>query len=65
MYWFLIASCSLGAAQQSIKLSIDYVKERKQFGHRLADFQVSSWFLNTIKNKEQANLGTIYKHDKM
>jgi len=34
-----IASCSLGAAQKSLQLSIDYVKDRKQFGKRLADFQ--------------------------
>jgi len=34
-----ISSCSLGAAHQSIQLSIDYAKERKQFGNSLADFQ--------------------------
>jgi len=34
-----ISSCSLGAAHQSIQLSLDYVKERKQFGSSLAEFQ--------------------------
>uniref|UniRef100_T2M3M2 Isobutyryl-CoA dehydrogenase, mitochondrial n=1 Tax=Hydra vulgaris TaxID=6087 RepID=T2M3M2_HYDVU len=34
-----IASCSLGAAQKSLDLALDYVKSRKQFGKPLADFQ--------------------------
>ena len=34
-----IASCSLGAAQASINASINYMKQRKQFGKQLADFQ--------------------------
>ncbi|MBB3142042.1 acyl-CoA dehydrogenase family protein [Halomonas organivorans] len=34
-----IASCSLGAAQQALTLSRDYMAERKQFGRELASFQ--------------------------
>ncbi|KGE79157.1 acyl-CoA dehydrogenase family protein [Halomonas salina] len=34
-----IASCSLGAAQQALTLSRDYLGERKQFGRELAGFQ--------------------------
>lgn len=34
-----IAACSLGAAAASLERSIDYMKERKQFGRTLADFQ--------------------------
>ncbi|MDT8877968.1 acyl-CoA dehydrogenase family protein [Halomonas saccharevitans] len=34
-----IASCSLGAAQQALTLSRDYLSERKQFGRDLASFQ--------------------------
>ncbi|WP_136246823.1 acyl-CoA dehydrogenase family protein [Halomonas borealis] len=34
-----IASCSLGAAQQALTLSRDYLSERKQFGRELASFQ--------------------------
>ncbi|GEK74096.1 MULTISPECIES: acyl-CoA dehydrogenase family protein [Halomonas] len=34
-----IASCSLGAAQQALTLSRDYLGERKQFGRELASFQ--------------------------
>ncbi len=34
-----IASCSLGAAQQALTLSRDYLAERKQFGRELSSFQ--------------------------
>jgi alkylation response protein AidB-like acyl-CoA dehydrogenase len=34
-----IAACSLGGAQFCLDRTIDYMKERKQFGSRLADFQ--------------------------
>lgn len=34
-----IAACSIGAAAESLDLAIAYMKERKQFGRRLADFQ--------------------------
>ncbi|MEQ6889514.1 acyl-CoA dehydrogenase family protein [Halomonas sp. CS7] len=34
-----IASCSLGAAQQALTLSRDYLAERKQFGRDLSSFQ--------------------------
>jgi len=33
-----IASCSLGGAAKSLELAIEYTKERKQFGKRIADF---------------------------
>ena len=39
------ASCSLGTAHKSLELSVEYVKNRKQFGKRLADFQVSHQFV--------------------
>ncbi|MEX1666690.1 acyl-CoA dehydrogenase family protein [Zhongshania arctica] len=34
-----IATCSIGTAQAAIEATIDYVKERKQFGQAIADFQ--------------------------
>jgi alkylation response protein AidB-like acyl-CoA dehydrogenase len=34
-----IGACSIGAAQFCLDRTIDYMKERKQFGSRLADFQ--------------------------
>lgn len=40
-----IASCSLGAAQASLKAAADHVKVRKQFGKPLASFQNSQFRL--------------------
>ena len=34
-----IAACSLGGAQFSLDRTIEYMKERRQFGARIADFQ--------------------------
>jgi hypothetical protein len=34
-----IAACSLGGAQFCLDRTVDYLRERKQFGQRLADFQ--------------------------
>ena len=34
-----IGACSIGAAQACLDRTIDYVKDRKQFGRRIADFQ--------------------------
>ena len=34
-----IAACSLGGAQAALEASRDYMRERRQFGRRLADFQ--------------------------
>jgi alkylation response protein AidB-like acyl-CoA dehydrogenase len=34
-----IAACSLGGAQFCLDRTLDYMRERKQFGTRLADFQ--------------------------
>jgi alkylation response protein AidB-like acyl-CoA dehydrogenase len=34
-----IAACSIGGAQFCLDRTVDYMKERKQFGSRLADFQ--------------------------
>ena len=34
-----IAACSIGGAQFCLDRTVDYMRERKQFGSRLADFQ--------------------------
>jgi alkylation response protein AidB-like acyl-CoA dehydrogenase len=34
-----IATCSIGTAQAALEATIEYVKERKQFGQAIADFQ--------------------------
>ncbi|KAE9549830.1 hypothetical protein FO519_006964 [Halicephalobus sp. NKZ332] len=46
-----IASCSLGAAQQSLDLAIEHLKVRKQFGKTLAEFQWSQFKLAEMATK--------------
>ncbi|CAJ0605639.1 unnamed protein product [Cylicocyclus nassatus] len=50
-----IASCSLGAAQQSIDLAIDQLKVRKQFGKPLSEFQWNQFKLAEIATKLQSS----------
>ncbi|WP_100752581.1 acyl-CoA dehydrogenase family protein [Vibrio salilacus] len=40
-----IATCSLGTAQQALNLAIGYLKERKQFGQPLGQFQALQFTL--------------------
>jgi len=40
-----IAACSLGTAKKSLELSINYVKERKQFGQAISEFQATQFKL--------------------
>jgi alkylation response protein AidB-like acyl-CoA dehydrogenase len=39
--FYILGSCSLGAAQNSLQLTRDYLKVRKQFGKTLDNFQVN------------------------
>ncbi|MGB8711533.1 MAG: acyl-CoA dehydrogenase family protein, partial [Onishia taeanensis] len=43
-----IASCSLGAAQQALTLSRDYLGQRKQFGRELSSFQALQFKLSDM-----------------
>lgn len=40
-----IATCSLGTAQAALEQAVEYVKERKQFGQAIADFQTTQFKL--------------------
>ncbi|HZQ60109.1 MAG TPA: acyl-CoA dehydrogenase family protein [Casimicrobiaceae bacterium] len=44
----------LGSAQASFEYAVDYVKERRQFGRELADFQGLQWMLADMKVKLDA-----------
>jgi alkylation response protein AidB-like acyl-CoA dehydrogenase len=46
-----IGACSLGAAQICFELALQYVKERKQFGKAIADFQVTQFKLADMAGK--------------
>ena len=44
-----IASCSIGAAHASLDATVDYVKERKQFGKPLAALQSAQFKLADVR----------------
>ncbi|MEJ8474188.1 acyl-CoA dehydrogenase family protein [Roseibium algae] len=49
-----IGACSLGAAQICLDRSIDYLKERKQFGKALAEFQALQFRLADMATEVEA-----------
>ena len=49
-----IAACSLGGAQFCLDRTIDYMRERKQFGTRLADFQALAFRVADYATELQA-----------
>ena len=50
-----IAAFSLGIAQASLEASMRYAKERKQFGHAIADFQAIQFKIAEMATKVQAS----------
>ena len=49
-----IAAFSLGIAQGSLEASLRYAKERRQFGHPIADFQAIQWKIADMAVKVDA-----------
>lgn len=46
-----IAACALGGAQDALDRALGYVKERKQFGKRIADFQNTQFTLADMETE--------------
>lgn len=46
-----IAACALGGAQDALDRALAYVKERKQFGKRIADFQNTQFALADMETE--------------
>jgi alkylation response protein AidB-like acyl-CoA dehydrogenase len=46
-----IAACALGGAQDAVDRALAYVKERKQFGKRIADFQNTQFTLADMETE--------------
>lgn len=46
-----IAACALGGAQDALDRTLSYVKERKQFGKRIADFQNTQFTLADMETE--------------
>jgi acyl-CoA dehydrogenase len=53
-----IAGRSLGAAELALRLTVDYVKQRKAFGQRVADFQNTQFML--AECKAEIDVGTAF-----
>jgi len=56
-----IAACSLGGAQFAFDTSLQYVKERKQFGQRIADFQATQFKLADMATELEAARLLLYQ----
>jgi alkylation response protein AidB-like acyl-CoA dehydrogenase len=55
-----IGACSLGGAQRCLDDAIAYVKERKQFGQAIADFQAIQFTLADMETELQAARMLLY-----
>ncbi|MDB8790552.1 acyl-CoA dehydrogenase [Romboutsia sp. 1001216sp1] len=56
-----IAAQALGIAQGALDVTVDYVKERKQFGRSLSAFQNTQFELANMKTKIEAARLLVYK----
>lgn len=56
-----IAAMGLGAAQGALELSVQYAKERKQFGKSIASFQAIAFKLADMATKVEAARNLLYK----
>lgn len=55
-----VAAQSIGVAQAALDEAIQYAKERKQFGRRIADFQAISFMIADMATKLQAAKHLVY-----
>jgi alkylation response protein AidB-like acyl-CoA dehydrogenase len=49
-----ISACAVGLAQAALDVAVDYAKERRQFGQRIADFQGMSFLLADMATQVEA-----------
>jgi len=55
-----IGACSLGGAQRCLDEAVAYTKERKQFGHAIADFQATQFTLADMATDLEAARALLY-----
>lgn len=55
-----IGACSLGGAQRCLDEAIGYVKDRQQFGQRIADFQNTQFMLADMATELEAARALLY-----
>jgi len=56
-----IAACALGGAQDALDRALAYVKERKQFGKRIADFQNTQFVLADMETDLAASRALLHQ----
>lgn len=56
-----IAACALGGAQDALDRALGYVKERKQFGKRVADFQNTQFVLADMETDLAASRALLHQ----
>lgn len=56
-----IGACSLGGAQLALDKALDYVKQRKQFGKTISDFQNTQFALAKIQTRITASRLFLYE----
>ncbi|MCG2840526.1 acyl-CoA dehydrogenase family protein [Sandaracinobacter sp. RS1-74] len=55
-----IGACSLGGAQRAIDETLGYVRDRRQFGKAIADFQATQFTLSDMETELQAARALLY-----
>lgn len=56
-----IGACSLGGAQKALDASLQYTKERRQFGKSISDFQNTQFMLADMATELEASRMMIYR----
>lgn len=56
-----IGACSLGGAQKALDASIEYTKDRKQFGKSISEFQNTQFMLADMATELEASRIMIYR----
>lgn len=56
-----IGACSLGGAQKALDATLQYTKERKQFGKSISDFQNTQFMLSDMATELEASRMLIYR----
>ena len=56
-----IGACSLGGAQKALDASLQYTKERKQFGKSISDFQNTQFMLADMATELEASRLMLYR----
>ena len=56
-----IGACSLGGAQKALDATLEYTKERKQFGKAIADFQNTQFMLADMATELEASRLMLYR----